>query len=207
MAARERPYGRAGDLGAGGVDVRVQRFPEAQGRAGPDEGMEHLGLPASMVLPLAILELSCLVIYLIPQTAVLGAILLAGYIGGAISRTGAPEIRSIVNIVLGLVVWLGLYLREPRLKELIPLRSLQEPALAATPRPAVTYRRPQKKCGTCRTGMPPFVVLVRRKKKEITMRFMVIVKANKDSEAGVLPDEKILDRRWASSTRSWSRRA
>lgn len=94
-------------------------------KGGPelDKGMEHLGLPARMVLPLAILELACTVIYLVPSTAVLGAILLAGYMGGAICthwRAGDP---FIVQIVLGVVVWLGLYLREPRLKALLPLRT------------------------------------------------------------------------------------
>jgi uncharacterized membrane protein YphA (DoxX/SURF4 family) len=93
-------------------------------KGGPelDQGMAHLGLPASMVKPLAILELTCLAIYLIPPTAVLGAILLTGYIGGTIVthwRSGDP---FIVNIVLGIVVWLGIYLREPRLRDLIPIR-------------------------------------------------------------------------------------
>ncbi|HEU0091375.1 MAG TPA: DoxX family protein [Vicinamibacteria bacterium] len=93
-------------------------------KGGPelDQSMAHLGLPAPMVLPLGILELTCVAIYLIPATSVLGAILLAGYIGGTIVtcwRAGDP---FIINIVLGLVVWLGIYLREPRLKELIPLR-------------------------------------------------------------------------------------
>jgi len=75
-----------------------------------------------MVVPLAILELTCVVIYLIPTTSVLGAILLAGYIGGAICthwRVGDP---FIVQILLGIFVWLGLYLREDRLRALIPLR-------------------------------------------------------------------------------------
>ena len=93
-------------------------------KGGPElaTGMEHLGLPDSMVVPLSILELSCVVIYLIPQTSVLGAILLAGYLGGAICthwRVGDP---FVVQIVLGLLVWLGIYLREDRLKALIPLR-------------------------------------------------------------------------------------
>jgi len=93
-------------------------------KGGPElaEGMAHLGLPSSMVVPLAILELTCVVIYLIPMTSVLGAILLAGYVGGAICthwRVGDP---IFIHIVLGLLIWLGLYLREPRLKELIPLR-------------------------------------------------------------------------------------
>jgi hypothetical protein len=66
--------------------------------------------------------MSCVVIYLIPATSVLGAILLAGYLGGAICthwRAGDP---FYIHIVLGLSVWLGIYLREDRLKALIPLR-------------------------------------------------------------------------------------
>jgi DoxX-like protein len=97
-------------------------FIKFKGGPDMDQAMTHLGLPASMVLPLGILELTCVVIYLIPPTSVLGAILLAGYIGGTIVtcwRVGDP---FIINIGLGLVVWLGIYLREPRLKELIPLR-------------------------------------------------------------------------------------
>jgi DoxX-like protein len=93
-------------------------------KGGPElaQGIAHLGLPESMVMPLAIVELSCTVIYLIPATSVLGAILLAGYVGGTICthwRVGDP---FFVQIALGLLVWLGLYLREPRLKALIPLR-------------------------------------------------------------------------------------
>ena len=87
-----------------------------------DQGMAHLGLPPSMTVPLAILEISCVVVYLIPATSVMGAILLAGYMGGAICthwRVGDP---FVVQIVLGILVWLGLYLREPRLRALIPLR-------------------------------------------------------------------------------------
>jgi hypothetical protein len=88
------------------------------------EGMAHLGLPASLVVPLAILEMSCVVIYLIPATSVLGAILLTGYIGGAICthlRVGDP---FFLQIAIGVLIWLGLYLREERLKPLIPLRAL-----------------------------------------------------------------------------------
>jgi hypothetical protein len=91
---------------------------------GPDvmKGIAHLGLPESMLVPLAILEISCVVIYLIPATSVFGAVLLTGYIGGAICthwRAGDP---FVVQILLGVLVWLGLYLREDRLKALIPLR-------------------------------------------------------------------------------------
>lgn len=86
------------------------------------EGMAHLGLPESMVIPLGILEAACTVIYLIPATSVLGAVLLAGYIGGAICthwRVGDPFLGQ---VAIGLVIWLGIYLREPRLKAVIPLR-------------------------------------------------------------------------------------
>jgi hypothetical protein len=93
-------------------------------RGGPElaKGIAHLGLPESMILPLSILEISCVVIYLIPATSVLGGILLAGYIGGAICthwRAGDP---FVVQILLGVLVWLGLYFREDRLKALLPLR-------------------------------------------------------------------------------------
>jgi hypothetical protein len=93
-------------------------------KGGPEleQGLAHLGLPASMILTLAVIEIACTVIYLIPPTAVLGAILLAGYVGGTIVthwRVGDPVV---VQIVLGLLVWLGIYLREPRLKALIPVR-------------------------------------------------------------------------------------
>jgi hypothetical protein len=88
------------------------------------QGMAHLGLPESLMVPLGILEISCVAIYLIPATSVLGAILLTGYIGGAILahlRIGEP---IFMQIALGVCVWLGLYLRENRLKELIPVRTL-----------------------------------------------------------------------------------
>ena len=87
------------------------------------QGMEHLGLPESMVLPLAVLEIACVVIYLVPSTSVLGAILLTGYIGGTICTHWRVGDLFLVNVLLGISVWLGLYLREPRLKELVPLRS------------------------------------------------------------------------------------
>ena len=86
------------------------------------EGLRYLGLPESMLLPLAILEASCVVIYLVPPTAVLGAILLTGYIGGAICthwRVGDP---FYLHILLGILVWLALYIRESRLWAVLPLR-------------------------------------------------------------------------------------
>lgn len=93
------------------------------GAGGVKEGMAHLGLPESLVVPLGILEFSCVAIYLIPATSIVGAILMTGYIGGAILahvRVGDP---FFFQIVLGVCVWLGLYLRDKRLRDLIPLRT------------------------------------------------------------------------------------
>ena len=97
-------------------------FMKLWGGAEVVQGMAQLGLPASLMVPLAILELSCAVVYLIPATSVLGAILLTGFIGGAMCthwRIGEPVF---MHIALGILVWLGLYLREDRLKALIPVR-------------------------------------------------------------------------------------
>jgi len=86
------------------------------------EGFAHLGWPSELALALGILELTCVVLYIIPRTAVLGAILLTGYLGGAIAthvRIGEP---FVVQAILGAVLWLGLYLRDTRIRTLIPLR-------------------------------------------------------------------------------------
>ena len=86
------------------------------------KGFEHLGVPVSLITTIAILELSCVLIYLFPRTAILGAILLTGFIGGAILthlRVGDPVY---VHIVIGILIWLGIYLREERLRPLLPIR-------------------------------------------------------------------------------------
>ena len=93
-------------------------------KGGPEvvQGMAHLGLPESMIASLAILEIACVLTYLIPATSVLGAVLLTGYLGGAICshlRIGEPVY---VQVALGGLVWLGIYMRENRLKDLLPLR-------------------------------------------------------------------------------------
>jgi hypothetical protein len=103
------------------------------GGPGVTEGMAHLGLPESLVVPLGILEFSCVAIYLIPATSIVGAILMTGYIGGAILahvRVGDP---FFFQIVLGLCVWLGLYLRDKRLRDLIPLRTSGAVDFAGSP--------------------------------------------------------------------------
>ena len=92
------------------------------------ETMEQLGYPASADLArgLGVITLLCTVLYAVPRTAVLGAILLTGYLGGAMAthlRVGSPIFSHLLfGSYLGLMVWGGLYLRDPRLRALIPLR-------------------------------------------------------------------------------------
>jgi uncharacterized membrane protein YphA (DoxX/SURF4 family) len=87
------------------------------------EGMAKLGLPESLLFGLGILELVCTIIYIIPRTAVLGAILLTGYLGGAILTHLRVGDQFIGPIVFGVFIWGGLFLRDPRIRALIPLRS------------------------------------------------------------------------------------
>jgi uncharacterized membrane protein YphA (DoxX/SURF4 family) len=93
---------------------------------GFDEGMAHMGWSMDKASGLGILEIACTIIYLIPKTTVLGAILLAAYLGGATAthvRVSDPFFQSsIITITLGVLLWLGLWLREPRLRALIPFR-------------------------------------------------------------------------------------
>ena len=97
------------------------------------EGMAHLGLPGSLIVPLGVLELSCVALYLIPATSMVGAILLTGYLGGAILAHLRVGDAFFFQIVLGLCVWLGLYLRENRLRALIPLRTSGAVDFASSP--------------------------------------------------------------------------
>ncbi len=87
----------------------------------------RLGWPLSTSVTLGILLLLSTALYAIPRTSVLGAILLTGYLGGAVAthlRVGDPLFSHILfPTYLGILLWLGLYLREERLRALIPLRS------------------------------------------------------------------------------------
>ena len=91
------------------------------------QGTTQLGYPASAVLRIGLIELVCLALYLVPRTSVLGALLLTGYLGGAIAthvRLGSPLLsHTLFPIYVALLLWGGLYLRETRLRELVPLRS------------------------------------------------------------------------------------
>ncbi|WDI40105.1 DoxX family protein [Bremerella sp. P1] len=92
------------------------------GGTGLEEGFAHLGLPMDIQYPLAILELVIAIIYLVPQTAVLGAILLTGYIGGAICTHWRVGDVFVVQVIIGVLIWLGVFLRDRRLWVLMPMR-------------------------------------------------------------------------------------
>lgn len=84
-----------------------------------------LGYPEHVIIPLGIVLVTCTLLYLIPQTAVTGAILLTGYLGGAVAthvRAGQGAFEILFPVVFGLMLWGGLCLRDPRLRALTPWR-------------------------------------------------------------------------------------
>jgi hypothetical protein len=91
------------------------------------DAFAHLGLPLSNAVTIGIILLICTALYVIPRTSVLGAILLTGYLGGAVAthlRVGDPLFSHVLfPTYLGVLLWLGLYLRDERLRVLLPLRS------------------------------------------------------------------------------------
>jgi hypothetical protein len=85
----------------------------------------RLGYPESVVIGIGILELLCTVVYVIPRTSILGAILLTGYLGGATATHVRISDPFIPPVLFGMLVWVGLYLRDPHVRALIPLRKEQ----------------------------------------------------------------------------------
>jgi hypothetical protein len=94
------------------------------------EGTVALGYQESVILPLGIVLLVCTLLYIVPQTAVLGAILLTGYLGGAVATHVRIEnplfTHTLFPVYLGIMLWLGLYLRDRRLRDLLPIRRAGE---------------------------------------------------------------------------------
>jgi hypothetical protein len=91
--------------------------------AGVLQGFVQYGYPDHLIVVIGILEVACTVVYLIPRLSVLGAVLMTAFLGGATAsnvRIGNPAWA--VTVVLGILVWAGLYLRDARVRALIPLR-------------------------------------------------------------------------------------
>jgi hypothetical protein len=87
------------------------------------EGFGKFGYPESMLTVLGVVEALCAILYVVPRTSGLGAVLCTGYLGGAVAthaRIGDPSF--VTPLILGIMVWGGLYLRDDRVRELLPLR-------------------------------------------------------------------------------------
>ncbi|HKN36980.1 MAG TPA: DoxX family protein [Terriglobales bacterium] len=88
------------------------------------QGLAQYGYPESLVVIIGILEMVCAVVYLIPRTSVLGAILATGFLGGAAATNVRVKDPSFVlPVVFGVLVWAGLFFRDERLRALIPLKN------------------------------------------------------------------------------------
>jgi hypothetical protein len=99
------------------------------------ESFERFGFDVGVTLPLGILEASIAILYLLPRTSVLGAILMTGLLGGATAtQLRIEDPWFVFPLVIGGMAWLGLYLREPQLRALVPLRKdASGPGLATSP--------------------------------------------------------------------------
>lgn len=89
---------------------------------GMEEAVGKLGWSMSLMTTIGVVELLCVLIYLFPKTAVLGAVLLTGYLGGATATHVRINDAFIGPVIIGAIFWLGLWLREPRLRRLLPFR-------------------------------------------------------------------------------------
>jgi hypothetical protein len=89
------------------------------------EASGRIGFPLSLCPGIGVLLLVCTLVYLIPRTSVFGAILLTGYLGGAVAiqmRAGSPVFETVFPVLFAILVWAGIYLRECRLRGLVPFR-------------------------------------------------------------------------------------
>ncbi|HTW63870.1 MAG TPA: DoxX family protein [Bryobacteraceae bacterium] len=90
------------------------------------EATVRLGYPESAVVAIGIIVLACTLVYAIPHTSIFGAILLTAYLGGAVAsqiRISAPAFDTSFPIIFCVLIWAPLFLREPRLRAIIPVRS------------------------------------------------------------------------------------
>jgi hypothetical protein len=89
------------------------------------EASAQLGYPERLTLGIGLLELACLAVYALPRTSILGALLLTGYLGGAVAthvRVGSPLFPVLFPLVIGALLWGGLALRDARLRALLSPR-------------------------------------------------------------------------------------
>ena len=99
------------------------------------DGLTHAGIPQAAILPIAVLELLCLLLYWIPRTTLLGTLLLTGYFGGATVTHIIGGENILPPLIVGLIIWAGAYFRIPELQDLLPLRKGRE-----IPQPSALFR-------------------------------------------------------------------
>lgn len=98
--------------------MKISRNPAVLESWGP-----RFGYPDGTLVAIGLVELACAVLYVIPRTAVLGAILVTGYLGGATAtHVRVGEAAFVAPVFAGMLAWAGLFLRDPRLRALLPLR-------------------------------------------------------------------------------------
>lgn len=109
--------------------------PKLLGMPVAEETMAQLGWPAGYAFPIGLVELTCLVLYLVPRTSLLGAVLMMGLLGGAMAtqiRVENPLFSHVLfSIYLGLFMWGGLWLRDQRLRGLLPV--VRKPGYTSSP--------------------------------------------------------------------------
>jgi hypothetical protein len=88
-----------------------------------DMFVHKFGYAENSLLAIGILELACVLVYAVPRTTFLGSVLMTAYLGGAVATHVRVGDVFVIPVVLGILVWVGLYLREPRLRALAPLRT------------------------------------------------------------------------------------
>lgn len=88
----------------------------------PEQWVDKFGYPLELLTPIGIVELACVALYLAPPTSILGAVLLTGYLGGAVATHARIQDPWVPPVVIGVIVWLAMFLRDPRVRALLPVR-------------------------------------------------------------------------------------
>ena len=102
----------------------MSAFMKLKGSAEMAEHMGQLGYAPTILPALGVLELVCVALYLVPRTAILGAILLTGYLGGATATHVRLDQPFVAPVLLGVLLWAGVFARDARVRALLPLRRL-----------------------------------------------------------------------------------
>jgi hypothetical protein len=87
-----------------------------------EQFVDKFGYPEGHAFTIGLIEVLCLIVYLIPRTAALGAILLTGYLGGAVATHVRVNDPFLPPVIIGMLVWFALFLRDPRIRSILPLR-------------------------------------------------------------------------------------